>query len=119
MIRLTKMLKSTCAAALLAGAAAPAMAEIHDMYIYPEGYFPTKMYVQVGDTVRFVNRTNENAIVPIVGFGNFTPWIEPGESSSINFVYGVDRTIGKPKLYSGTRSGANYGYVYYGVAPTQ
>lgn len=55
------MLRKTTALALAAflGTASPALAEEHIVMMFGDGFFPEILYIDEGDTVRFVNATEE------------------------------------------------------------
>lgn len=115
------MLKSTLVALSLAAASlgtSAAAQQIHTVEIRNNGYFPQTQWVNVGDIVRFVNRTSNDVRVPIVGFGNFTGFISPGSTSDITFAFGIDRKLARPTIGGAAASNVGRAWVCYGAAPT-
>ncbi|MGR3503794.1 hypothetical protein [Pseudaestuariivita sp.] len=102
---------ASLAVAVLMGSAAPVAGDEHVVAMLGQGFFPMNVYLQSGDTVRFMNFTN-NVQVAAADDGSWTTGeVAAGADHVVTILSGMRQTF----LANGTAE--IQGAFYFGVPP--
>ncbi len=118
MAHISSLIKSACAAACLTAVATPSFAEVHEVLVYRDGYFPTTLYAASGDTIKFVNKSGYWMRVPTSNSNFLTGWVSSGNSEYYTVPW-WGGSFYRPELYNKWNGNAHGGEIVIGTAPSQ
>jgi plastocyanin len=65
----------------------------HEVWVQAKGYFPTTIHVEIGDTIRFINKSGYNV------------WLESNNGDDNNFNYNSEDPCADASGFDGSKDG--------------